>query len=107
MNQPGEERADLADGPEGQAENESQDHSERMLAAAIFVGSRHGEAEQKAGGERDRLDPGQHAEELDVQPHVAVLNVAEFVSDDPLQLLSLEAFHSALRDADDRVLSIK
>src|SRR3954467_7370907 len=75
------------------------------MFAFVIVG--HGKAKQKAGGERDGLNAGQDTEDLDIEPHVAVDDVAELVGDDALQLISLEAIDGSLRDADDSVLRVE
>ena len=42
----------------------------------------------------------QHADQPQIEPHVAVENVAELVGDDALQLVARELLGTAARDAD-------
>src|SRR5437868_7960113 len=65
------------------------------------------QSEQEAGGKRDRLNAGENAEGLDVEPHVAVDDMAELMGDDALQLISLEAVDCTLRDANASVLDVQ
>ena len=61
---------------------------------------RSGNAEHEVADQADQQDAVQDADEADVQPHVAVEDVAELVRDDALQFVARERFHRAARDAD-------
>ena len=58
---------------------------------------------QLAADQAHQQDAVQHADQPQVEPHVAVEDVAELVGDDALQLVARELLGAAARDADHRV----
>src|SRR5262249_56363717 len=91
-------------GPEGRTEDKSEDHAKRVLA---LVAIRRADAEQEAGGEGNGLNAGEDTENLDVQAHVAVDDVAELVGDDALELIAFEAVDCASGYANDGILGVE
>src|SRR5437763_16355621 len=65
------------------------------------------ESEQEAGGKGDGLNAGENAEDLNIEPHVAVDDMAELMGDDALQLISLEAVDRTLSHANTSVLDVQ
>ena len=59
--------------------------------------------EDLATDQADHQDPEQHADQADVQAHVAVEDVAELVGDDALQLVAIEPVQRATGYRDHRI----
>ena len=59
--------------------------------------------EDHPAGHADEQDAVEHAHQADVQPHVAVEDVAELVRDHALELVARQVADAAAGDADDRV----
>ena len=67
-----------------------------------FLRSAAGVQQNSANG-GDAKNAEQNADEPDVQPHVAVQNVAEFVADNALQFVARQLGHAGVRDGDHRI----
>ena len=68
-----------------------------MAAAATAAARR---LQQNAADDGEAKDAKNNSHEPEVQPHVAIENVAEFVADDALQFVARKQFHAAARDGD-------
>ena len=107
LDEPSEERAERAGGVEQQAEgHDAESHrSAVVLASAPRVREHRPDvAKARPPDESDHEDPEDHAGQADVQAHVAVENVAEFVGHDALQLRPIELRHAAAGHPDHRAL---
>ena len=61
------------------------------------------QSQQLAPDKAHQQNAIEDADQPDVEPHVAVENVAELVGDDALQLVARKLLSAAARDADDRI----
>ena len=59
---------------------------------------------EHAPGDANHEDAVEERHEADIDAHVPVHDVAEFVGDDPLKLITVERLKGALIQADDRIL---
>src|SRR5207253_39259 len=83
-------QADVADDEEREAER---DHHGGEAQIVGFAREPHQEKADRADGD----DAREHADHADVEPHVAVQDVAELVADHPLQLVARQALERAAR----------
>ncbi|HQF39720.1 MAG TPA: hypothetical protein PK322_11430 [Opitutaceae bacterium] len=104
LDEAAEEVADVADDQEREAQAEQQgDEATAGILAAAGAAPGIGEAErveQTAPDHGEHQDAVEHADEADVEPHVAVEDVAELVGDDTLELVAREFFETAAGDGD-------
>ena len=94
LDQVAEKHTDVTDHVESQA-----DQGEWVEALAVIiivagsqanVAATHRAPEDDPAGQADHQDAEEHAHQPDVEPHVAVQDVAELVCDHPLQLVARE-----------------
>ena len=78
-------------------------YSDAVVLARPAAAAEAGDAQQLAADQAHQQDAVQHADQPQVEPHVAVEDVAELVGDDALQLVARELLGTAARDADDGV----
>ena len=83
-------RPDVADDEERQADSEYASRA-RPPCSPAFGYRAHDETADRA----DEHDAGEHADHPDVEPHVAVQDVAELVADHALQLVAVERLQRA------------
>ena len=88
LDHPPEEQADVAD--EHRHQRGHQDRADALAAPAESP-----VLQDLAADQADHQDAEQHADQADVQPHVAVEDVAELVGDDALQLVAIEPVQRA------------
>ena len=95
LDEPAEKNADVADDQQRKAEKR-----QRILSAAASAAARGLQQNPADDGEAKNAEDDAH--EPQVEPHVAVEDVAEFVADDALQFVARQQFHAAARDGDGR-----
>ena len=84
LDEPSEKNADVADEQQHETENR-----QRILSAPAPAAARRLQENPADDGEAKNAEDDSH--EPEVQPHVAVQNVAEFVADDALQFVARQA----------------
>lgn len=92
-NQPAGKHADVA--------GDHQRQAQRDEAAAVLVGATAAASQEHPSRRGEHEEPVQHADEPQVQPHVAIQDMAEFVGHHPLQLLAGEFLQRAPGHGDD------
>ena len=99
FDEPREQYADAADHHERDADRERGRDAAAVAAAPAAARVAHA-AQQPASRERQHEDAEAQADQLLVEAHVAVQDVAELVRDDALQLGALEVLERAARHGD-------
>src|SRR5690606_29603077 len=105
LNESAKKVTDITNDEQREADGEDTDDD----AAGVFIvaGRAHAHAAQRpdhtATDQPDDENTEDEGGQLDVEPHVAVEDVAELVADDALQLVAREFFERALGDRDDRI----
>jgi len=102
LDQPACQHAYRTDQPQQQTEEEHADVRSRPAHVVAVADARHQEGPDRP----DHHDSGDHAEEVDIETHVAVQDVAELVRHDPLQLVPVELLQGPQRHDDRRRLEI-
>ena len=106
LDQVAEEHAHVADHVEGQADQGKGVETSAVIAvvagAEADVDTRRA-AEDQPAGQSDHENTEENTHEPDVDPHVAVQDVAELVPDDALQLVSRQPPQGARGDRDDGI----
>src|SRR5688572_25828702 len=98
LDEPREQHADTADDREAGAQRDCRGDATAVAATARpRVPSA---AQQPTPGEREDENAEGEADQLLVEPHVAVQDVAELVGDDALELVALEMLEGAARHGD-------
>jgi hypothetical protein len=95
-----EKRSGKTDGH--QAQSERQDAGPTLVVAASAAGERR-RAQQEITDDAKHQDAIEYAHQADIEPHIAVEDMAELMGDDALQLLPVQTLDGALSDADHRV----
>ncbi len=93
LNEASEKNADVADDQQREAENR-----QRILPATATAATRG--LQEHAANDCEAKDSENRSHEPQIEPHVAVEDVAEFVADDALQFVARQNFHAAARDGD-------
>ena len=96
LDEPPKKNADVADDQQQQTEQR-----QRILPAPASAAARRLQQNPADDGEAKNAEDDSH--EPEVQPHVAVQNMAELVADDALQFVARKQFHAAAGDGDGRV----
>ena len=91
LDEPAEEHADPA--------NHDQRQPEQRQRVLVFAAAAAG-VEEDPADDREAEDAEDDAHQAQVEPHVAVQDVAELVADHALQLVAREQLHGARRDGD-------
>ena len=99
LNEPSKKNADVTDEQQDEAEQ-----WQRILSATAPAAARRLQKNPSDDGEAKDAKNDSH--EPEVQPHIAIENVAEFVADDALQFVARQNFHAAARDGDGRVAGL-
>src|ERR1035437_4595670 len=94
LNQPPEKNANATDDQQGNAEKWQRIFVAAVAAAGVKQNSPDGGEAQNAKN---------NSQQPEVEPHVAIQNMAEFVADDALQFVARQHLDAAARDADGRV----
>ena len=106
LDQLSKKQTDRADHEQANADHQD-DH--QRAATAFFVAAATAAPRGAHRSQHEPADQGNHenpvkdADQADVQPHVAVENVAELVGHHALQLVTVEIVEASARDADHRV----
>ncbi len=95
LDEAAEEHADIADGEQAQGGDHDRPAALAVAARAVL--------QHLAADDAQHQDAEQQAHQADVEPHVAVEDVAELVGDDALQLVAAELVQRAAGDGDRRV----
>ncbi len=95
-------KPDKAEHHEHQADQQ-QVHAPLSLLRELRPPPQAGDPQHLAADQAQQQDAVEDADQPEVEPHVAVEDVAELVGDDALQLVARELLGAAARDADDGV----
>jgi hypothetical protein len=97
LDQSAEEQPDIADDQQANRHGDQRRRVLRPAEAAVL--------EDLPADEGQHQDSEQQADQADVQAHVAIEDVAEFVGDHALQLVAIEPVQRAAGDRDHRIRS--